>query len=332
MKIALLGAGRIGRLHALLLSTTPGVDELVIADLIPERAGSVAAESGAQTVTDLDAALGQADAVVIATSTDTHADLIRAALRYRLPTFCEKPLAVSLADSLVICEEIEASAVPFQLGFQRRFDPAYREARRLIQNGELGTIYVIRLAGHDQAPPPEAYIPHSGGIFRDFSVHDFDMLRWLTGSEVEEVYADGRVRGFPVFAKYGDVDTAVATLRTMDGTLAVLTVARHDPLGYDVRAEILGSRDSIAIGLGPRTPIRSLDPGVAPQAGPAWPDFLVRFEPAYAAELAAFVRVAAGDASSECTAPDGVQALRVAEAATRSLLEHRAVRLAEIEG
>ncbi len=332
MKIALLGAGRIGRLHARLLTTTLGVDELVIADVIAERAEAAADEVGARSVADPEAALGEADAVVIATSTDTHAGLIRAALERGLPTFCEKPLAISLSDSLRICQEIEASGVPFQLGFQRRFDAAYCEARRLIESGELGTVYLLRLAGHDAAPPPEAYIPSSGGIFRDFSVHDFDMLRWLTGSEVEEVYADGRVRGFPVFAKYGDVDTAVATLRTVDGILAVLTVTRHDPLGHDVRAEVFGSRDSVAIGLGPRTPIRSLEPGVPPPAGPAWPDFLVRFELAYQAELAAFVRVAGGEASSQCTARDGVQALRVAEAATSSLSENRVVRLAEIQG
>ncbi|HLO34698.1 MAG TPA: Gfo/Idh/MocA family oxidoreductase, partial [Candidatus Deferrimicrobium sp.] len=174
------------------------------------------------------------------------------------------------------------------------------------------------------------YIPQSGGLFRDFSIHDFDVIRWLTGREVVEVYADGDVRGFPVFAKYGDVDTAVATLRMDDGALGVLTVARHDPLGYDIRAELYGSKDSISVGLGPRTPIRSVEPGVPPQAGPAWPHFLDRFGAAYRAEFAAFVRVARGDEPSPCTARDGVQALRIAEAATQSLHEHRPVRVDEI--
>ena len=154
----------------------------------------------------------------------------------------------------------------------------------------------------------------------------------MTGCEVEEVYADGGVRGFPVFEKYGDVDTAVVTLRLTDGPFTVMTVARHDPLGYDIRAEIFGSGDSVAVGLGPRTPLRSVEPGVPPPAGPAWKDFLVRFESAYAAEFAAFVALARGDAPSPCTARDGVAALRVAEAADRSLHEHRPVRLAEIPG
>ena len=330
MRIAQIGAGRIGSLHARLLRATPGIDELVVADALPDRAAAVAAAVGAEAASSIDEALDGADGVVIAAATDAHPELIRQAIDRGIPTFCEKPLAPDLAGTVRIAGDIEASGVPFQLGFQRRFDDAYREARRLIETGELGTIYVVRLTGHDPAPPHESYIPTSGGLFRDFSIHDFDVLRWLTGSEVEEVYADGGVRGFPVFAKYGDVDTAIATLRLTDGSFAVLTVTRHDPLGYDVRTEIYGSKDSVAVGLGPQTPLRSVEPGVPPPAGPAWSNFLVRFEAAYAAELAAFVDVAAGRRESPCGARDGVEALRVAEAATTALKERRIVRLSEI--
>jgi myo-inositol 2-dehydrogenase/D-chiro-inositol 1-dehydrogenase len=330
MRVALIGAGRIGRMHARLLSATPGFDEVVVADAVPERAASVAAEVGAQAAPSIEAALDGADAVAIAAATDAHADLVRVAIGRGLPTFCEKPLAADLDDTLAVAAEIEASGVPFQLGFQRRFDAGYSEARRLVEIGELGTVYVVRLAGHDPEPPHESYIPVSGGLFRDFSIHDFDILRWLTGSEVEEVYADGGVRGFPVFAKYGDVDTAVATLRLAGGALAVLTCTRHDPLGYDIRAELFGSRDSVSVGLGPRTPLRSVEPGVPPPAGPAWSDFMNRFEDAYRAELAAFAHVAQGELPSPCTARDGVQALRIAEAATTALQEHRIVSLSEI--
>jgi len=330
MRMALIGAGRIGRLHARLLCATPGIDELIVADAVPERAFEVAREAGAEAADSITAAIGAADAVVIAAATDAHADLIRAAIAAGRPTFCEKPLAKDLRDTIALAAEIEASGVPFQLGFQRRFDSAYLEARRLIETGELGTVYVVRLTGHDPAPPHESYIPASGGLFRDFSIHDFDVLRWLTGSEVEEVYADGGVIGFPVFAKYGDVDTAVATLRLASGALAILSVTRHDPLGYDVRTEIFGSNDSISVGLGPRTPLRSVEPGVAPPAGPAWANFLVRFEDAYAAEFAAFAAVARGEQASPCTARDGLEALRVAEAATTALKEHRIVAVSEI--
>lgn len=332
MKVALLGAGRIGRLHARLLTATAGVDELIVADAMPERATEAAAEVGGRAAASLEAALGEADAVVIAAATSAHADLIRAAAARGLATFCEKPLAPDIGATIDVAETIERSGIRFQLGFQRRFDPGYREARRLIESGELGTLYNFHLAGHDPEPPHESYIPQSGGLFRDFSIHDFDAIRWLTGREVSEVYADGGVRGFPIFAKYGDVDTAVATLRMDDGSLGVLTIARHDPLGYDIRAELFGSKDSVSVGLGPRTPIRSVEPGVPPQAGPAWPHFLDRFNAAYAAEFATFVKVAGGDEPSPCTARDGVEAFRIAEAATLSLHEHRPVRLEEIPG
>jgi myo-inositol 2-dehydrogenase / D-chiro-inositol 1-dehydrogenase len=330
MRVALIGAGRIGALHARLLTATPGVDRVVIADAMPERATTVARDVGAEAAASIDAALDGAETVVIAAATDAHPELVRAAIGRGLPTFCEKPLALDLGESIALCGEIERSGVPFQLGFQRRFDAGYREARRLVDTGELGTIYVVRMAGHDPAPPHESYIPVSGGLFRDFSIHDFDVLRWLTASEVEEVYADGGVRGFDVFARYGDIDTAVATFRLTGGAFAVLTVARHDPLGYDIRTELFGSKDSVSVGLGPRTPIRSVEPGVAGPAGPVWQNFLVRFEDAYRAEFAAFVRVARGELASPCTARDGVEALRLAEAATVAVKEHRIVRLADI--
>ena len=332
MRITLIGAGRIGSLHARLLAATPGIDQLIVADVDSARAREVAATVGAQAIDSIPDAIGAADAVVIAAATTAHSELIIASVDAGRPTFCEKPLAEDLGHTLSVAAHIEASGVPFQLGFQRRFDAAYREARRLVATGELGTLYAMRMAGHDPEPPHESYIPQSGGLFRDFSIHDFDVLRYLTGREVVEVYADGGVLGFPVFAKYNDVDTAVATLRLDDGMLAVLTVARHDPLGYDIRTELFGSRDSVSVGLGPRTPMRSVEPGVPPPAGPAWPNFLDRFEAAYVAEFAAFLRVAAGLEPSSCTARDGVEALRVAEAATRSLHEHRPVAIAEIPG
>jgi myo-inositol 2-dehydrogenase/D-chiro-inositol 1-dehydrogenase len=330
MRFALLGAGRIGRLHARLLAGLDGVDEILVADALPERARDVAGASGGRPVDSLDEAIDSADAVVIAAATNAHAGLIRSALRRGVPTFCEKPLANDLAATLEIAAEIERSGLPFQLGFQRRFDAGYREARRMVESGELGTLYAVRLAGHDPAPPHEDYIPTSGGLFRDLSIHDFDILRFMTGTEVEEVYAAGAVLNFEVFARYDDVDTAVATLRLANGSLAVLTAARHDPLGYDVRAELFGSRDSVAVGLGPRMPLRSVEPEVPRSDGPTWSNFLVRFEDAYRLELRAFIDVAEGRIPSPCTAQDGVQAMRIAEAATLALRDHRVVGLAEV--
>lgn len=332
MRIGLIGAGRIGALHARLLRSLEGIDEVLIADVDAARATALAADTGATPLPDPASLIARADGIVIAAATSAHGVLIRQSLAAGVPTYCEKPLGESLADAVALAQEVESSGIPFQLGFQRRFDAGYREARRLVATGELGTVYAFRLAGHDPAPPHEAYIPSSGGLFKDFSVHDFDIIRWLLGQEVAEVYATGAVRGFPVFAKYGDIDTAVATLRMEDGTLGVLTVARHDPLGYDIRAELFGSRDSVSVGLGPRTPMRSVEPGVPAPSGPAWPDFLVRFEDAYRAELAGFVALVRGELASPCTARDGVESLRIAEAANRSMAEHRPVRLAEVPG
>lgn len=329
MRIAQLGAGRIGTMHAALLTEMVDPGALVIADVDPERARAVAEGLGAGTA-GVEEAIASADALVIAASSTSHAALIRSGLERGIPIFCEKPLAPDLAETRRLVDEIESAAVPFQLGFQRRFDAGYREARRLVETDELGRIYVLRLTGHDPEPPHEAYIPVSGGLFADFSVHDFDVTRWLTGQEIEEVYADGDVLGFPVVAKYGDVDTAVATLRLSGGTRAVLTTTRHDPLGYDIRTEIFGSRDSVSVGLGPRTPMRSVEPGVAAPEGPAWSMFIDRFKDAYREELRAFLRVARGEEESACTARDGLEALRVAVTATRSLHEHRPLKVAEV--
>jgi myo-inositol 2-dehydrogenase / D-chiro-inositol 1-dehydrogenase len=329
LRIGLLGAGRIGRMHARVLSDIDDIDEVVIADPLEDVAVVLAHDVAARAVT-VEEALGKSDAVVIAAATDAHEPLTRAALERGIPVFCEKPLAADLDATIALARDVGRSRRPFQLGFQRRFDHAYVEARRLVESGELGTLYCVRMAGHDPEPPHESYIAASGGLFRDFSVHDFDILRWLTGSEVSEVYADGAVRGFPVFEKYDDVDTAVATLRLESGVLAVMTITRQDPLGYDIRTELFGSRDSVSVGMGPRQPIRSVEPGVPPPSGRPWPGFADRFAQAYRAELEHFVKVIRGEAESTCTARDGVEALRIAEAATRSRLEHRPVRLEEI--
>ncbi len=148
-----------------------------------------------------------------------------------------------------------------QMGFQRRFDLGYRRARELVESGALGRIYVVRMSGHDPHPPHDDYIPGSGGIFRDLHIHDFDIVRYVTGQDVVEVYADGSDAGFEAFARHGDVAAAVATLRFSGGTLGILSGTRHDPLGYDIRMELFGAGDSVAVGWNDRTPLRSIEPG-----------------------------------------------------------------------
>lgn len=330
MRVALIGAGTIGTLHAQLLCATDGVDAVTIADASPGRAAAVAADVGAEPAASIAAAFDGADAVVIAAATEAHAELIREAVKRRLPTFCEKPLAVDLTDTIALTEEIERSGIPFQIGFQRRFDAAYREARRLVESGELGTIYLVRLIAHDAEWPHASYTPEIGGLFRDSSIHDFDAIRFVTGTEVSTVYAVGANQIFPAFRPTGDIDTTGAILTMADGSLGILSQTRRNPRGYDVRMELVGSGDAVSMGVGPRMPSRSLEPDAPPPA-PGWESFLTRFEAAYRVELQAFIPVARGETPSLSTARDGLAAMRVAVAATRSVAEGRAVELATID-
>ncbi len=330
MKVGLLGAGRIGALHAGVLAGDPRVDEILVGDTDTQRAEAVAGEVGGVAGRIEDVLDSKPDAVVIAASTPAHAPLILASVEANIPAFCEKPIALGYDDTVEVVEAVESTGATLQMGFQRRFDAGYSEARRLIETGALGKIYSLRLATHDPEPPPEEYIPSSGGIFRDLHIHDFDVLRWLTGDEVEEVFATGSVRGFDFFAEHGDVDTSAALISLQDGAVAVLTGGRHDPLGYDVRAEIFGSRDSVAVGMDRRTPLRSVEPGMPPPENPAYPNFQDRFADAYKAEMEHFLSVALGEAENPCPARDALEALRIAMAADLSLAEHRPVAVSEV--
>jgi myo-inositol 2-dehydrogenase / D-chiro-inositol 1-dehydrogenase len=325
MRIAVIGTGRIGEMHARLLATQPTVESVILHDADPERAAACARAVGGIVARDTDEAMDRAQAVVVAASTDAHPGLVRAAVDRGLPVFCEKPLALDLDTSAELVRHIEAVGGVVQVGFQRRFDPGYMAARERIASGAVGTVYLVRLMAHDHLPPPDAYVAISGGLFRDSSIHDFDALRWVTGSEVAELYAAGAVRNFPVFEANDDVDTAVVSMRLTDGTLATLSQTRHDPLGYDIRMEIVGSRDSVSIGLGPRTPLHLLDPGARVEEAPPWDGFISRFETAYRAELLAFLQLVRGEMPSPCTAREAHAAIALAVAATRSRHEQRVI-------
>ncbi len=331
MHVGLVGAGRIGSCHASVLSTTAGVQSLTIADADAARARRVADAGGAAAVATPEELIGaRVDALVIAAATPAHAELIELGCTHALPVFCEKPIALDLETTDRVIEAVRASGILLQMGFQRRFDAGYVEARRLVASGELGTVYVVRASGHDPAPPPELYISESGGIFRDLHVHDFDVIRFVTGQEIVEVYADGAVLIDGAFGRHDDVDVAVATMRLSGGALAIMSGTRHDPLGYDIRMEVLGSRDSIGVGIDARLPLRSVEPGVEPSREPAWANFMERFEAAYRAELAEFVRLAASGGPSPCTAEDAKAALVAAIAADASRHSHQPVATASV--
>jgi myo-inositol 2-dehydrogenase/D-chiro-inositol 1-dehydrogenase len=329
MRIGLVGAGRIGTTHAGVLASTPGVDGLAIADTIPERAAALAATLPTATAVALDAVFDQADAVVIASSTDTHAGYLEAAAAARLPTFCEKPIALDLESTRRAVAAVDEAGIVVQMGFQRRYDPAIRSIHDRLASGEFGTPYLIRSQTHDPAPPPREYLPVSGGIFRDCLIHDIDAVRYVSRQEVVAVTAIGSVLGFPWIGELGDVDSAAAMFTMSNGTIAQLSALRHDPIGYDVRLEVFASASAAAAGWNDRSPIHSAEPGVDPPSDPMvtmWD----RFDAAFRAEMTAFVRVLAGEEAPASTHHDAYQDLRVAVACDRSLAEGRTVLLEEI--
>lgn len=329
MKIAILGVGRLGAYHAKVLRELPGVDELRINDADPARAAGLAKELGAKHAASIDEALAAADAVVIVTPTGTHSDLIGRAVDKDLAVFCEKPIALDLESTKRLVNHVEKKKGRVQIGFQRRFDAGFNEARRRVQAGELGTVYSFHMTSRDALPPADAYVETSGGQFVDQLIHDFDVTRWMFG-EVDEVYATGSTLGFPQYAKWGDVSTSGALLKLRGGSVGLLEAARHNEAGYDIRVEVYGAKDTIAVGLDPRTPMTSVERDGPKMKSPAYPTFFVRFDAAYRAELAHFLRFARGEVENACTVRDGMEALRIALAARRSLQEHRPVAVEEI--
>jgi myo-inositol 2-dehydrogenase / D-chiro-inositol 1-dehydrogenase len=331
LHVGAIGVGRIGAFHVETLRTLEGVDGVTVADADAGRACQVARKLGVQAMETPEALVeAGVDALVIATATPGHAPMLRLAAESRLPAFCEKPVALDLVTLDDVAADVEQAGILVQIGFQRRFDAGYRAAHDAVASGALGNLLAVRAATHDPAPPDETYIAASGGIFRDLHVHDFDALRFVTGQEIVEVYADGAVRETPWFARHGDVDTAVAVLRLSGGALGILSGTRHDPRGYDVRLEAFGTRDSIAVGVDGRSPIRSVEPGASQPDEAEYRNFLDRFVGAYRAELAAFVEAVRDGGESACTLDDARAALAVALAAHRSRTERRPISTEEV--
>ncbi|HST41460.1 MAG TPA: inositol 2-dehydrogenase [Conexibacter sp.] len=333
LRVGVLGVGRIGRMHAdLLHRQVAGVRVSRIHDAYAPAAAEVGARLGV-AVADSTAALLSADdvdAVAICTSTDTHVELIVAAAQAGKAIFCEKPISLDLAEMDRALTAVEAAGVPFQIGFNRRFDPAHASVRAAVADGTVGEPQIVRISSRDPEPPPLEYVRHSGGIFLDMTIHDFDMARFVTGSEVVSVSAQGALRIRPEFAEAGDVDTAVVTLQHENGCLTTIDNSRQAAYGYDQRVEVHGSR-GMAASEDPRAHtgiVRTADG----EHAPSLPHFFVdRYTVAYLAQWQAFVSALREGRTPPVTAADGRAPLAIGLAAGRSLREHRPVALAEIE-
>ena len=330
-KLGVIGLGRIGAFHTDTLSGLEGIDALVVADERPDLVAAVAAKHGATPADSVEELLASGvDGVVVSAATPAHAELTLAAVHRGLPTFCEKPIAATAAESARVAEVIARSGVAVQVGYQRRFDAAFAAAKRAVDDGSLGPLHTVRSTTMDPAPPPMEYIAGSGGIFRDCAVHDFDVLRWITGQRAVDVYATGSVQGDPRFADLGDVDTAAVLVTFERGTLGVVSAARYNGRGYDCRLEVHGFHDTVVAGWDHGAPMRNMDPHYDFPAGPYHHFFMDRFADAFRAELTAFVDVVNGTAAPACTVADAVEVAWLAEAATESLRRRAPVRIEEV--
>jgi myo-inositol 2-dehydrogenase/D-chiro-inositol 1-dehydrogenase len=334
--LGLVGVGRIGVMHANNIASLNGVlnpqgisVRLRLTDVAEDHARNIAAGLGAEflpSVADLIAS--GVDGLVIATGTATHPELIRAGVDAGIPVFCEKPVAMNVADALPVLDYIGNNNGVVQIGHQRRFDAGYLEAKRAYQAGELGWIHSLRAVTCDMTPPPVEFLATSGGLFRDCSVHDFDILRWLTGREIVEVYAKGSNNGDPAIGDVGDVDTALAVITFDDGTVGTVSASRYNGAGHDVRLEIQGSNRTVMVGLDSKSALASAEAGITFPDGEPHQTFAERFDQAYRSEMAAFVELILGERENPCTPQDAVAASRVADAAQESLVTGAPVKVA----
>jgi len=318
LKVGLLGAGRIGGVHATAISANPKSALVAVSDYLPESAEKLAAEYGAQARTTNDIIADPAiDAVLIATSTDTHSDLIEAATAAGKAVLCEKPVDLSLERARACQANVASTGKPVMVGFNRRFDPNFSAMKAALDAGEIGKPELLSITSFDPAPPPIAYVKVSGGLFRDMMVHDFDMANFMMGEAPISLCATASSIVNPEIGAAGDVDTAVVTLTYADGKIAVIKNSRRAAYGYDQRVELLGSEGMLqAQNMLENTVVKSTAAGVV-SAKPTY-FFLERYMPSYAAEWAAFVDALTTGKELPVTLTEGVEALAMAEAATLS--------------
>ena len=330
IRFALLGAGRIGKVHARAITSNPEAKLVAVADAMPKAAEDIAARYGC-AVRSIDeiAAAAHIDAVVICTPTDTHADLIETFSKAGKAMFCEKPIDLSVARVRACLAVVEANKSTLMVGFNRRFDPHFMAVRAAIEAGRIGTVEMVTIISRDPGPPPVDYIRRSGGIFRDMTIHDFDMARFLLGEEIETVTAQASVLVDKAIGEAGDYDSASVMLATATGKHATISNSRRATYGYDQRIEAHGSEGAVAA-----ENQRAVSIEIASAHGYTRPPlhdfFMTRYTEAYANEIAAFIDAIAGKRPASPSGEDGLIALALADAAAKSVKEGRAVKVGEV--
>ena len=330
LRFGLLGAGRIGKVHAKAVTGNAKAKLVAVADAMAPAAKAIADQYGCEVRT-IEAILAakDIDAVVICTPTDTHADLIEQFVKAGKAVFCEKPIDLSLARVKACLSVVRANKGTLMVGFNRRFDPHFMAVRAEIAKGTIGEVEMVTITSRDPGAPPVDYIKRSGGIFRDMTIHDFDMARWLLGEEITEVSAMAAVLIDPAIGVAGDSDSVQVMLKTATGKMAVISNSRRATYGYDQRIEVHGSKGVVSA-----ENQRPVSIEVATGAGytrPALHDFfMTRYTEAYAAEIGAFIDAVGSKAAATPSGEDGLSALALAEAALLSVKEGRVVKVSEV--
>lgn len=318
IEVAVFGAGRIGNIHAGNLAKSPGVRLVYVSDPNAGAAQALASKHEAQVATIPQIFDDERiKAVLICSSTDTHADLILAAAAAGKQIFCEKPVDLDVERARECAAAVEKAGVACMIGFQRRFDPTFSALKKRLAAGEIGTPEMLVVTSRDPGAPPIPYIKGSGGIFKDMLIHDFDIFRWILEDEAESVYASASCLTDPAIAEAGDVDSTAVTIRTRNGRLCQINTTRRAAYGYDQRFEVLGSGGMLQAGNhGPTEVVASTAQAVSRDLPEHF--FLERYRAAYAAEMAHFFSVLTGAEPLRTTIADGLKALELADAATRS--------------
>jgi len=332
--IGIVGVGRIGKLHAENMKKHSavelvGVSDVMLTDALKEWGEllqlSIVTDQYEELIRD-----ERIDAIFICSPTNTHIDIIKAAAANKKHIFCEKPISFHYEDTKQILELVEQAGIVFQVGFNRRFDHNFSKVRELLNADKIGQPQLIKITSRDPAPPPASYIQSSGGMFMDMSIHDFDMARFLSGSEVETVYAEGAVLIDPQIGEYGDIDTAIITLRFASGALGVIDNSRKAVYGYDQRVEVLGDKGSISVENELPTMVKLSTADTIATDHPKY-FFLDRYIESYEVELNDFIDSIIQEQPPRVSAIDGYQAERIAYAAKQSLQTGKVIRMDEID-